>query len=80
MEFWSTGLGKRSMVWDVVRHEVKISDDDVLLAGVVKPPLSWRYTITMDKDDWLEFLETAFHPVIIGYLIRPAKWRGTWFG
>ncbi len=75
MEFWSTGLGKRSMAIDIGSEEVKVADDVVLLSGMVKPPLSWRYTITMDTDDWTEFLETAFHPVIIGYLLKPAKWR-----
>ena len=58
-------------------EDVKIARNDVQLMGTVRPPLSWHYTITMDKDDWLEFLETAFHPVIIGYLVRPGKWRTT---
>ncbi len=77
MEFWSTGLGKRSMGIDIGAEDIKIADSDVQLAGTVRPPLSWHYTINMDKDDWVEFLETAFHPVIVGYLVQPAKWRTT---
>jgi hypothetical protein len=73
MEFWSTGLGKRSMVISVGKETVKVSGNDVIMTGTVSPPLSWHYTITMDKDDWIEFLETAFHPAIISYLIKPGK-------
>ncbi len=75
MEFWSTGLGKKSMGIRVGEEAVKVAGNDVLLTGTVRPPLSWHYTITMDKDDWVEFLETAFHPVIVSYLIKPGKWR-----
>lgn len=73
MEFWSTGLGKRSMGINVGEETVKVSENDVLLTGTVRPPLSWHYTITMDKDDWGAFIETAFHPVIISYLIKPTE-------
>ena len=73
MEFWSTGLGKRSMGISVGEETVTVAGNDVFLKGTVRPPLSWHYTITMDKDDWIEFLEMAFHPVIIRYLIKPGK-------
>lgn len=74
MEFWSTGLGKKSMGINLGEETVKVSGNDLLLAGSVRPPLSWHYTITMDKDDWIEFIETAFHPIIISYLMKPGKW------
>lgn len=73
MEFWSTGLGKRSMGISIGEETIKVPGNEVLLTGTVRPPLSWHYTIVMDKEDWVEFLETAFHPVIISYLVKPGK-------
>ena len=75
MEFWSTGLGRRSMSVDIGKEKISVSEGKVFLTGTVKPPLSWQYTIAMDGNDWVEFLETDFHPAIILYLIKPRKWK-----
>ncbi len=75
MEFWSTGLGKRSMGIEVGKEAISLNEDMIFMSGIVKPPLSWHYTIIMDKDDWLEFFEIAFYPIIISYLMKAGKRR-----
>ncbi len=70
MRFWSKGLGKRSLSMDCGKEVVAIQDRAAVLSGRVRPPLGWTYTITMDGDDWLDFIELTFHPTIIRYLLR----------
>jgi len=69
VEFWSKGLGKRSMTVEIGTETVAVEDDLVLLRGTVKPPLSWKYQIEMDADDWVEFFGVATHPVIVRHLL-----------
>ena len=73
MRFWSKGLGKRCLAMDCGKESVRIDGAKLVLAGTVKPPLGWSYTITMDEDDWLDFIELAFHPTVVRYLFRPRR-------
>ncbi len=73
MRFWSKGLGKRSLSMDCGKEAVTIQDQTVVLSGKVRPPLGWSYTITMDGDDWLDFIELSLHPTIIRYLMRKRR-------
>lgn len=73
MEFWSKGLGRRSLNIACGTEAITQQDEQVLLTGTVGPPLSWEYTIVMDADDWLGFFEVAFHPVVLRHLTRPRR-------
>lgn len=73
MRFWSKGLGKRSLSMDCGKEAVSIQEQAVVLSGRVRPPLGWSYTITMDGDDWLDFIELSLHPTIIRYLLRKRR-------
>lgn len=75
MNFTSKGLGKRSLGMDCGKESTSVDGDHLLLSGMVRPPLKWAYTISMDQRDWVEFFETAMHPSVVGYLSRPAKMR-----
>ncbi len=73
MRFWSKGLGKRSLGMDCGKEAVQVEGATMLLAGKVRPPLGWAYTITMDEMDWLDFIELTFHPTIVRYLSRRGR-------
>ncbi|MFQ5697132.1 MAG: hypothetical protein ACE5IL_02475 [Myxococcota bacterium] len=75
MQFWSRGLGRRSMGIDCGTEKVAVEGNRIVLRGTVRPPLSWPYTITMDADDWVAFFELTVHPTIVRYLLHPRRWR-----
>lgn len=75
MEFWSKGLGRRSLKIACGTESVELASEQVLLHGTVGPPLSWKYTITMEQEDWEAFFQIAFHPVILKHLIHPKRWK-----
>jgi len=75
MEFWSKGLGKRSLGIACGTEEVSVEDGLVHLRGTVQPPLSWAYTITMDEADWAGFFEIALGPTVVRYLLHPRRWH-----
>lgn len=73
MRFWSKGLGKRNLSMDCGRETVRIDGSTMTLSGRVRPPLGWAYTITMDEDDWLDFVALSLHPAIVRYLMRRSR-------
>jgi hypothetical protein len=73
MRFWSKGLGKRSLGMNCGKEAVQVESATMILAGKVRPPLGWAYTITMDETDWLDFIELTFHPTIVRYLTRRGR-------
>lgn len=75
MQFWSRGLGKRNLTIDCGTETVDDAGTHLALHGTVRPPLAWQYTITMEPRDWLTFFQTAFHPIVLLYLLRPRRWR-----
>jgi hypothetical protein len=71
MRFWSKGLGKRCLSMDCGTESVSVDGNAMMiLSGTVRPPLGWAYTITMDHDDWLDFIELTCHPAMVRYLLR----------
>jgi len=70
MRFWSKGLGKRCLSMDCGKESARIEGSTVVLTGTVRPPLGWAYTITMDRADWLDFIELALNPTTVRYLMR----------
>jgi hypothetical protein len=70
MKFFSKGLGKRSLSMDCGKETARIEGANIILAGTVRPPLGWAYTITMDETDWLDFIELTLHPTVVRHLMR----------
>jgi hypothetical protein len=70
MRFWSKGLGKRCLSMDCGKESARIEGSTVVLTGIVRPPLGWAYTITMDQADWLDFIELALNPTLVRFLMR----------
>ena len=70
MRFWSKGLGKRCLAMDCGTESMSVEGPAMVLAGKVRPPLGWAYTITMNADDWTDFVELTFHPTLVRYLTR----------
>jgi hypothetical protein len=82
MQFWSKGLGKRSLGIDCGSESVSVENGLVQLRGTVKPPLTWTYTITMDAADWAGCFDVALGPPVVRYLLHPKRWplalRAAW--
>lgn len=74
MQFWSKGLGKRSMGIDCGTERVEVQEEKMILHGKTRPPLNWQYAMEMGIKDWEEFFQVAFHPEVVKYLLYPGRW------
>lgn len=71
MEFWSKGLGtSRSLRMDCGSEAVERADDAVVLCGMTREPIVWRYTMTMTATDFCEFLDVALSARVLRVLAR----------
>lgn len=82
MKFWSKGLGRRCLEIDCGSETPAVEGDQLALSGVVRPPLAWAYTITMDAEDWVAFMGLTLRPAVVAHLARRARWglalRAAW--
>ncbi|MBC8292700.1 MAG: hypothetical protein H8E45_05985 [Proteobacteria bacterium] len=70
MIFWSRGLGRRKcLVMDIGSEEITV-DDEVRLAGKVREPVNWDYSIRLEADDWDDFFAVALKPQLAVFLGR----------
>ena len=72
MEFWSKGLGRRSLVLDLGSETVEADAQRVALAGKVSAPVTWSYILYVEPSDWRELFELALRREMASYLLcRP---------
>ena len=76
MEVWSKGLGNRALNMELGKGEVEIRDTAVVLKGVIGKPVFWDYTIAMEKEDILGFLDVLTDRNFIGFLMGSGnRWK-----
>lgn len=73
MEFWSKGLGRRSMVIDIGTENVEDDGRELVLTGRVKAPVTWNYVIGMEKTCWDDFFGIALSPRMAGFMATPKR-------
>jgi hypothetical protein len=69
MEFWSKGLGRRSLILELGKETVENDGAQLVLSGKVRAPVSWKYAMYLDAEDWNEFFELALKPPMARYLL-----------
>jgi hypothetical protein len=69
MEFWSKGLGRRSLVLDLGTETVETDAQRVGLAGKVSAPVTWNYILYVESSDWRELFELALRREMATYLL-----------
>lgn len=73
MEFWSKGLGRRSMVIDIGTEHVEDAGNELVMTGTVKAPVNWNYIISMERKCWEDFFQVALSRSLARYLASPDK-------
>jgi hypothetical protein len=75
MEFWSKGLGKKTIAMGLTDGESSLSDDSLVLTGVMEAPVSWEYVMLLDEADLIDFFALLQEPNLARYVhSSPNKW------
>jgi hypothetical protein len=76
MQFWSKGLGNRTVSLRLSRGEAIKSGDRLYVRGRTEEPVVWDYIMPLRGADFTEFLALLREPRIVEYLYRsPHRWR-----
>lgn len=76
MEVWSKGLGNTALNLELGEGEVENRHSAVVLKGVIGKPVFWDYTITMEKEDIIGFMDVITQPNFIGFLMDSKnRWK-----
>ena len=76
MEFWSKGLGKRTIEMGLSKGESIVSEDALCLKGVMEEPVSWEYVMLLDETDIDDFFSILKEPSLASYIHNsPNRWR-----
>jgi hypothetical protein len=76
MEFWSKGLGKRTIALYLSKSESIKSGETLYLKGQMEAPVSWEYIMPMNEDDIVDFFALLKDPAVADYLYSsPNRWR-----
>jgi len=76
MEFWSKGLGKKTINLSLAKGESLPSEGTVCLRGTMEEPVSWEYVMKLDGDDLVDFFLLLKGPTMADYLYdSPHRWQ-----
>lgn len=63
MRLRSKGLGRKEMVMDFREYEVRLEDDELVIVGIIRDPVTWDFSMRFCQDDY---------PAILGFILRKA--------
>jgi len=76
MEFWSKGLGKRTINLSLAKGESLRSEGTVCLRGTMEEPVSWEYIMKLTGDDIADFFALLKGPAMADHLFdSPRRWQ-----
>ena len=76
MDFWSKGLGERTIALSLAQAESLKSEGTLCLRGRMKEPVSWEYIMRLAEDDLVDFFALLKEPALADYLYRsPKRWQ-----
>jgi hypothetical protein len=76
MEFWSKGLGKKTIALGLTNGESLVSEEALCLKGVMEEPVSWEYVMLIDETDIVDFLAILQEPTLAKYIhSSPNRWH-----
>lgn len=76
MQFWSKGLGRRTISLRLRDGEAVKSGEHLYVKGRTEEPVSWDYVMPMAGDDFREFVALLRNPAIAEFMYRsPRRWR-----
>jgi hypothetical protein len=76
MEFWSKGLGKKTIALTLTKGEPRKSEGTLCLRGNMEEPVSWEYVMKLSEDDIIDFFGLLKEPAVADYLYEsPRRWQ-----
>ena len=76
MNFWSKGLGKKTIDLYLGKGEAQKGVDRLYVKGRVEAPVSWEYIILLHDEDLADFFALLRDPAMADYVYRmPGRWR-----
>jgi hypothetical protein len=76
MEFWSKGLGKKTIALALTEGETQVSEEALCLKGVMDEPVSWEYVMLLEETDMVDFLAILQEPSLARYIhSSPNRWH-----
>jgi len=76
MQFWSKGLGKKTIQLQLSKGETIASGDRLYLQGQMEAPVSWDYIMPMGGDDLVDFFELLKEPSLARFIhASPRRWQ-----
>jgi hypothetical protein len=70
MRLRSRGLGKRELVMDFREYALVRKDDEVVVVGTIRDPVSWEFSIRVCEDDLPGLTRLLLNRTMIGLLLR----------
>ncbi|MDP6980124.1 MAG: hypothetical protein QF570_16225 [Myxococcota bacterium] len=75
MEFWSKGLGKKTIEMGLSKGESLLSEDSLCLRGIMEEPVSWEYVMLLDEADIRDFFALLQEPGLAKFVYQsPNRW------
>lgn len=76
MEFWSKGLGKKTIAMGLTAGESLVSEEALCLKGIMEEPVSWEYVMLLDEADIADFFAILQEPSLAKYIhSSPNRWH-----
>ncbi len=79
MDFWSKGLGNRTVSLRLGNGDAVKSGDKLYVKGQTEEPIVWDYIMPVRSTDLVEFVDLLRDEHLVEYLYRsPHRWRLYW--
>ena len=76
MNFWSKGLGKKTIDLYLGNGEAQKGINQLYVKGQVEAPIDWEYIIELREEDMADFFGLLRDPAMADYIYQaPDRWR-----
>jgi hypothetical protein len=76
MNFWSKGLGRRTIDMRLGAGEAVNGGDVLYVKGQMEAPVSWEYIMRLQTDDLADFFGLLRDPALVDFVYdSPERWR-----
>jgi hypothetical protein len=70
MRLKSRGLGRKELVMDFREYAVISEDDEAVIVGTIRDPVSWDFSIRVCEDDIVGMTKLILRPAMLRLLFR----------